>query len=403
MKRISLDRQGGQLFVGHLNPGFVSVLVEAGPDFQALPGRGSGDQVHHHFPADQGTPSPVGRDVAEHPVLDLVPVARSRWKVAHLDRKGEIVGQFLDLPAPQADAVSVASSPVGGDQQPTGRGIDRMPHLAPPSPNALHGKFGGVVVDADIDPSGIGRQVVDPVGGDLSQIRIDEVVDADLFGASFRLPFPARILEVSDEFLLFRVDGDDGIAGPLVVHDRPGDVLELSVPAGMRASFPGLAHRLKAVPHLLQESVDRSLADGMAFPFQFFGQSGGAFAGPAERRHRIAPRDGIDEGIKIPQKRVVLFDQFLAPASRCPDPSDRSYFGLFRNALDLSGRKFRQSGINGRPGKPDGPGHRAHTPVPQASGFHRRPETEGGFVQNPGERPVFLGDDCGDVLHGSTV
>ena len=89
------------------------------------------------------------------------------------------------------------------------------------------------------------------------------------------------------------------------------------------------------------------MADGMAFPFQFFGQSGGAFAGPAERRHRIAPRDGIDEGIKIPQKRVVLFAQFLAPASRCPDPSDRSYFGLFRNALDLSGGKFRQSGIKG--------------------------------------------------------
>ena len=175
MKGIPLDRQGGQLFVGHLDPGFVNVLVESGLDLQALPGRGSGDQVHHHFPADQGTPSPVGRDVAEHPVLDLVPLARSRREVAHLDREGEVVGQFLELPAPQTDAISVVSSPVGGDQEPTSRGIDRMPHLPPPSPDALHRKFGGVVADADIDPSGIGCHVVDPVGSDLAQNRIVKI------------------------------------------------------------------------------------------------------------------------------------------------------------------------------------------------------------------------------------
>ena len=70
--------------------------------------------------------------------------------MADLERKGEAVGQLLKFP--------------------------------PPPPDALRGEFGRIGVDADVDPSGIGRQVLDPVGSDLAGIRIDEVMDADLFG-----------------------------------------------------------------------------------------------------------------------------------------------------------------------------------------------------------------------------
>lgn len=59
----------------------------------------------------------------------------------------------------------------------------------------------------DIRPSGIGRQVADPVGSDLAEIRIDELIHPDFFGTTFRLPFPPRNPLVSDEFFLFRADG----------------------------------------------------------------------------------------------------------------------------------------------------------------------------------------------------
>ena len=90
-------------------------------------------------------------------IRKLVPLARSRREMADLERKGEAVGQLLKFP--------------------------------PPPPDALRGEFGRIGVDADVDPSGIGRQVLDPVGSDLAGIRIDEVMDADLFGGGV-LPGP---------------------------------------------------------------------------------------------------------------------------------------------------------------------------------------------------------------------
>ena len=45
------------------------------------------DQVHHHLPTHQRPAPPVLRDVTEHPVLDLVPLARPRRKVAHRETR----------------------------------------------------------------------------------------------------------------------------------------------------------------------------------------------------------------------------------------------------------------------------------------------------------------------------
>ena len=50
-----------------------------------------------HRPADQRSPSPVLGDVAEHLVLDLVPLARPGREVAHRDPQAELGGQVLHL------------------------------------------------------------------------------------------------------------------------------------------------------------------------------------------------------------------------------------------------------------------------------------------------------------------
>ena len=49
----------------------------------------AGDQIDDDFVTHQGSPAPVLGDVAEHPVLDLVPLARSRREVAHMDGQSQ--------------------------------------------------------------------------------------------------------------------------------------------------------------------------------------------------------------------------------------------------------------------------------------------------------------------------
>ena len=124
-------------------------------------------------------------------------------------------------------------------------------------------------------------------------------MDPNVLGLTFRLPFPAGVFEVSDEFFLFGVDGDDGISGPLILQDPAGNVFELGIPVFVLAPFAGLPDRLKAVPHLYEKVADRSLADGMAFFLQLIRQARCALAGSAERRHRVSPGNGIDEDIQI--------------------------------------------------------------------------------------------------------
>src|SRR5437016_4891511 len=50
---------------------------------------------------------------------------------------------------PQPRPIAVAAPGIGSDQESTGPGIDRSPHLLPPPPDARHGELGGVVVDSD--------------------------------------------------------------------------------------------------------------------------------------------------------------------------------------------------------------------------------------------------------------
>jgi len=52
----------------------------------------------------------------------------------------ELVRQFLQLNFPEAHAVSVAATPVGGDHQPLGSGVALLAHRRPPAANGVDGK-----------------------------------------------------------------------------------------------------------------------------------------------------------------------------------------------------------------------------------------------------------------------
>src|SRR3954469_20382088 len=250
MKLVPLEGQFSKLFVRHLEPSFVGILVQLGPNVEPCFGGRAADQIDHDLAADQGASAPVVGDVAEHPMLDRVPLAGSGWKVTDLDLDAELIGQLLQLAFPQA--IPVAAATIRRNQHAAGLGIAWMTHFFPPAPDAFDGEFGGVVIDPNADPTLIGGDIVDAVGRDLAEVRINEIIDANFLRLSFWLPFLATVLEIADQFLLLGVDGNHRITSRLVLRRRASDMGELGVP--VRMAFPGLAGRLETVAKCARRS-----------------------------------------------------------------------------------------------------------------------------------------------------
>src|SRR5450755_3253767 len=116
MKLLFLDREAIHLLISDLSGDRVAASVQLRSNLQSRLGRRAADQVDDHLTAHQWSASPVLRDVTEHPVLDLVPLACARRKVAHRDAQTDLVDQSLQLNLPQAAAAPVGATAVGRDQ-----------------------------------------------------------------------------------------------------------------------------------------------------------------------------------------------------------------------------------------------------------------------------------------------
>src|SRR3954469_4065489 len=69
MKLVPLEGQFSKLFVRHLEPRFVGILVQLGPNVEPCFGGRAADQIDHALAAGQGAAAPVVGDVAEKAVL----------------------------------------------------------------------------------------------------------------------------------------------------------------------------------------------------------------------------------------------------------------------------------------------------------------------------------------------
>src|SRR5450759_2545072 len=95
MELVPPDGQLLHLLVTHLPTCRIVARVQLRADGQPALRPRVPNQVHHHLTAHQGATPPVLGDVAEHAMLDLIPLARPRREVAHRDPQAGLIGQPL--------------------------------------------------------------------------------------------------------------------------------------------------------------------------------------------------------------------------------------------------------------------------------------------------------------------
>src|SRR6266487_2992296 len=96
MKSRGMEVEALKLTLGDLDAGRVGALVELGLDCQTSLRGGVGDEVDDDVVGDEGSAAPVASNVAEHPMLNLVPLACAGRKMAHSDADTGLVCEVLE-------------------------------------------------------------------------------------------------------------------------------------------------------------------------------------------------------------------------------------------------------------------------------------------------------------------
>src|SRR2546427_2093953 len=128
------------LSVLDLLPRLVFPCIQNRLDGQPTLGRGSSDEVHDGLETDERPPLPVHADEGEEPMLDLVPLARSRRVVTDRNRHPHLIRELLEMKFPCSKATSVASTGIRADQNAPRRRIGLPSQHPPPTADALHCK-----------------------------------------------------------------------------------------------------------------------------------------------------------------------------------------------------------------------------------------------------------------------
>ena len=286
-------------------------------------GGGCADQIDDDLVGDQWPAAPVHGDLGEQPVFDLVPFAGSWREVAHGDGQSGLGGEFGEFDFPGPDPVAVGSAAVGADQQPVGVGVAVLADGFPPAAQCRDGERGGVVVDTDRDPAGVGRDVVDAIGDGLAQVLVGEVVDVDAFGLTHGLVLASAVLELPDQFLLLGVDRDHRLPGTDVLCDRGVEVTELGVAVLVLAALGDFGVALQAEAHFAQHPCHRPVRDPVPHRGQRAGQLPGRLGRPHQQRHRITAGGRIDQRPQVGDQLGVGLGQLLAPATGRTHPARR--------------------------------------------------------------------------------
>src|SRR6266849_366830 len=98
MEAMRDEVEGGHLSGGHGLPFRIGAAVQLTPHAQASGSARGTDEVDDDCQTHERLPAPVGADVGEQPVLDLIPLAGPGWEVAHGDSEAQPGGELLQFP-----------------------------------------------------------------------------------------------------------------------------------------------------------------------------------------------------------------------------------------------------------------------------------------------------------------
>ena len=100
VKAMPLEAYRRQLRIGDGDATRVLAAVEFRPNAESGPTVRRANEAHDRGQVDEWGAAPIHRDVREQPMLDLVPLARTRRKVTDRDHQARPIGQTLQFPLP---------------------------------------------------------------------------------------------------------------------------------------------------------------------------------------------------------------------------------------------------------------------------------------------------------------
>ena len=118
VKAMPLEAYRRQLRIGDGDATRVLAAVEFRPNAESGPTVRRANEAHDRGQVDEWGAAPIHRDVREQPMLDLVPLARTRRKVTDRDHQARPIGQTLQFPLPQPEAAPLlppASAVINSD------------------------------------------------------------------------------------------------------------------------------------------------------------------------------------------------------------------------------------------------------------------------------------------------
>ena len=100
MEYVALDVERLHLGIADLDALFVGRSIECTLNFQTGFGRCRSNQLDYGHAVDERSPAPRLCDVAEHAVLDLIPLRRARRIVMNVEHEARLVGELLQFYLP---------------------------------------------------------------------------------------------------------------------------------------------------------------------------------------------------------------------------------------------------------------------------------------------------------------
>src|SRR5450755_1881980 len=298
MELIAGDVDGGQLCRGDFDPFLVVAGVQARVDLQAGAGRGRADQVDDHLQALKRPSAPVEADVAEHAMLDFVPLRRPGREMADADRDRELVAELLQFGLPQVGAAGVAAAAVSSDRQARRVGVALLAEVLPPRADRVDREGAGVVGDPDRHHPLVGFDVKHAVRDRVPQILVLEVVSSDLHRPAGRLVLPPDSLEIPHQLALFRVYGYHRLIRGERRARRLVEMPKLRVTVRMILTLPRLGVRVQPKPKPPQQLPGRPIGHLMPGRPKRTRDVLQALRAPPQRRARIPTRIRIHQRLQ---------------------------------------------------------------------------------------------------------